>query len=102
MIINDAITCEQYFSEQVKTSHRFVGLDCEWISTNNNNGSIEGDGNGHSVHSLVALLQLAFPNKDCALVRLCHIRELTPSLTKLLSDRRSVRKMYSHSRNPYI
>ena len=84
-VINDEYQCEEYFAQQVQMSHRCIGLDCEWISSNrkqpdSNNGTVQ--------HSLVALLQIAFPNKDCSLVRLCNVGKITPSLAELLQDRR--------------
>ena len=61
-----------------------VGMDCEWNS--NSGGRKE-----KSPSSLpVALLQLAFPNRQCLLVRLSKIGSVPPKLAQLLADKRLV------------
>ena len=52
-------------------SIKMAGLDCEWV-----------------VRRPVALLQLAFPNKECALLRLSHIGHIPPTLADFLEDHR--------------
>lgn len=59
-------------------SFKVAGLDCEWVNQNS-----------------VALLQLAFPNKVCVLVRLNKVRHITPSLAAFLKDQRFSVSSYS-------
>ncbi len=92
-VINDEYQCEQYFAQQCQMSPQWVGLDCEWISPNNRNQFNTDSSDAaaeEAVYCQVALLQIAFPNKDCALVRLCNIRKITSSLAELLQDRKSI------------
>ena len=83
-VIDTAEQCETYF-KRLQDTTTFVGFDCEWVSDNQRN----------SLNSYypVALLQLAFPNKECALVRLSKIGRLTESLQKILTDKRYVIKL---------
>ena len=65
--------CEEFLQEKVPRPLKIVGLDCEWTS--------EGE-------FPVALLQLAFPNRECLLLRLCKTSEIPPALIEILEDRR--------------
>ncbi len=71
--------CEAYLQDRSPSQPLVVGLDCEWCSGNQRPGS---------PNVPVALLQLAFPDGECLLVRLCKIRKVTPALEKLLTDKR--------------
>ena len=75
-VVETAEACEEYLSTKIPSPLSFVGLDCEWCN--------EQRGSGIPV----ALLQLAFPNKECLLVRLCKMGDLTPTLTEILEDKR--------------
>ena len=75
-VIEDEETCEMYLQEHYYQAINFIGMDCEWTNRK-----------GSQCHP-VALLQLAFTNKACALVRLYKFTSLPPSLVKLLQDRR--------------
>ena len=79
-VFEDDYECEDYFSCKIEESYHFLGLDCEWVSYPRQDKE--------TPVCAVALLQLAFPNKECALIRLCKIRKVTPSLAKILQDRR--------------
>ena len=62
--------------ERVPSRPGIVGLDCEWV-------------NREGVDSApVALLQLAFPNRQCLLIRMFKMTSLGPRLTELLCDKR--------------
>ena len=66
--------CDDFFlQEKVPRPLKIVGLDCEWTS--------EGE-------FPVALLQLAFPNRECLLVRLCKISQIPPVLVEIMEDKR--------------
>lgn len=75
-VVEDAQTCEEYLATRVPNPLSVVGLDCEWKPT----------AEGRTV--TVALLQLAFPNGECMLVRLSKTREVTPRLAEILRDKR--------------
>ena len=75
-VVEDAQACEEYLATRLPNPLRVVGLDCEWKPTTV----------GRTV--AVALLQLAFPNGECVLVRLCKTGEVTPRLAEILRDRR--------------
>lgn len=75
-VVEDAQTCEEYLATRLPNPLKVIGLDCEWRAQQLG-GSVP-----------VALLQLAFPNRECVLVRLSKIRELTPKLAEILKDRR--------------
>ncbi|XP_003388132.1 PREDICTED: exonuclease 3'-5' domain-containing protein 2-like isoform X2 [Amphimedon queenslandica] len=79
-VIDTAEQCEAYF-KRLQDTTTFIGFDCEWVSDNQRNNE--------SSYYPVALLQLAFPNKECALVRLSKIGRLTESLQKILTDKSS-------------
>jgi hypothetical protein len=72
VIIEDETMCEDFFQRIMddKRLIQFIGFDCEWVNGGN-----------------VALIQLAFINKQCALVRLSKIGKITDSLAKLLTDK---------------
>ena len=70
-VIQDVTECEAFFAEKKSLSFKVAGFDCEWT-------------NGRHV----SLLQLAFPNKECVLVRLSHINHIPRSLTEFLIDAR--------------
>ena len=74
-VLNTAPSCEQYLECCLSTPPKAIGLDCEW-------------GGARGVP--VALLQLAFPNKECVLVHLSEVGSVVPKLAEILSDRRSV------------
>ena len=76
-VLDNEKDCEAYFSQKTESKIQFIGIDCEWVNSSE-----------QSHHYLVALLQLAFPNKECALIRLDKIEKITASLAKLLSNRR--------------
>ena len=82
-VIDTAEQCETYFKEKRLQDTTFIGFDCEWVSQTWNNWNKKKP-------YPVALLQLAFPNKECALVRLSKIGRLTESLLKILTDKRYV------------
>ena len=83
-VIDTAEQCETYFKEKRLQDTTFIGFDCEWVSNNQRN-NVDQTPNPYYP---VALLQLAFPNKECALVRLSKIGRLTESLLKILTDKR--------------
>lgn len=77
-VVNTVAECEEYFRSQVASPPTAVGLDCEW---------------GCGVPDRpplfpVALLQLAFPDRKCVLVRLINMRSLTAKLEQLLKNQR--------------
>ena len=72
-VLEAADQCEKFFAKRRTLSISVAGLDCEWVG-----------------RRPVALLQLAFPNKECVLVRLNKIGCITPSLSAILNDQRSV------------
>ena len=77
-VLDDITTCDaklrSYLTKQPKLN--FVGLDCEWVSR-------KGCSNAP-----VALLQMATPENDCFLVRLCKMGGTLPaSVKKILEDR---------------
>ena len=75
-VIDNEESCEMYLQEQCRWPIKFVGLDCEWASSK--------EEHSHPV----ALLQLAFTNKACALLRLYKFTSLPPNLVQLLGNRR--------------
>lgn len=90
VIIDNESQCEEYFSNHLQMQHKFIGLDCEWNSDNTLRHIDHSDSPSVVEHHFcaVALLQISFPTKHCALVRICKIGKITPSLMQLLQDRR--------------
>ena len=74
-VLSTVPACEQHLECCLVTPPKVIGLDCEW-------------GGARGVP--VALLQLAFPNKECALVHLSEVGCVVPKLAEILSDRRLV------------
>ena len=75
-LVDSENDCEHFLSERVPHAPVIIGLDCEWV-------------NRDGVSSApVALLQLAFPNGQCLLVRVFRMTALGPLLTELLTNRR--------------
>ena len=72
-VVETAHACDEFLATRVSKTPKIIGLDCEWRS--------ESD-------IPVALLQLAFPNKECLLVQLCKMREIPPKLAEILADKR--------------
>lgn len=94
VLLNEETQCETYFKNKLaqqlgsNDGLKYVGFDCEWLSANNPeyNEVIAMD---HSRPPYeVALLQLAFTDKECALVHLSKIGKVTKSLKLLLTDKR--------------
>lgn len=85
-VVDTADECEAYLVNRGLCQPLVLGLDCEWCNRPRRS----------DVDSLqdipVALLQLAFPNGECLLVRLCKIRKVTPTLERLLTDKRYLRQ----------
>ena len=74
-LVDGELDCELFLSERIPPSPSIIGLDCEWV-------------NRDGVDSApVALLQLAFPNGQCLLVRVFRMATLGPRLTDLLTNR---------------
>lgn len=77
-VFKDEDACNEKFLQELdKCSYEKVvfGLDCEWVNQEKQ-GKKEGP-----VHP-VALLQIAFPNKTCFLVRLCKMHGKIPQKVK--------------------
>ena len=75
-VIENEERCEIYLQEQYRWPIKFIGLDCEWANSK-----------GRHCHP-VALLQVAFTNETCALLRLYKFTSLPPNLVQLLENRR--------------
>ena len=74
-LVDSEHDCELFLSERIPRSPGIVGLDCEWV-------------NRDGVDSApVALLQLAFSNGQCLLVRVFRMAALGPRLADLLTNR---------------
>ena len=73
-VVDTLESCEATLHSQTPQSLRVVGLDCEWVSKERG-GQFP-----------VALLQLAFLDGRCLLVRMCKIQTLPPTLTDILQD----------------
>lgn len=82
-LIDEERQCEEFCKKKLEEGCQFIGLDCEWVNNGLHNTMIQ-----QQDHYPVALLQLAFPNKDCALIRLCKIDKVTPSLAEILNNKR--------------
>ena len=76
-VISNARQCNEFFQE-LPSPLKVIGLDCEW-------GTF---GRSKKNKSAVALLQLAFTNKTCALLRLSKFTNVTPVLLDILTDER--------------
>ena len=73
-VIETTKTCDRFFAVRRSRPYSVVGLDC-WTANNN---------------QVVGLLQLAFPDKECALVCLNKLGHIPGSLGSFLKDKRSV------------
>ena len=82
VVFEDLNACNAKLCEEMKNySYEIIvlGLDCEWVSQ---------ERQGESPVSPVALLQLAFPNGTCFLLRLCKMEARLPDkLREILEDR---------------
>lgn len=113
-IVETVGACEQFLATRVPDPVKLVGLDCEWRSsgwlnkykydclstTDDQELKDDGEKLDQRTHSSekdllsvssdcpVALLQLAFPNGELVLVRLCKMRRVGERLRDILSDRR--------------
>lgn len=79
IVLDEEAQCEAFFKDKMTQQVHFVGLDCEWVSS-----QIPSTNGYHPV----ALLQLAFLDKECVLVRLSKIGKITDSLVQLLTNKR--------------
>ena len=75
-LVDSEHECEVFLAERLPSTPSIVGLDCEWVNRDNVDSAP------------VALLQLAFSNNQCLLVRVFKMRALGLRLTDLLSNRR--------------
>ena len=75
-VITDSEQCDEFF-RTLPRPLTVVGLDCEWGSFGRTKNK-----------SPVALLQLAFTNKTCALLHLTQISAVTPVLFDIMTDKR--------------
>lgn len=76
-VIDSGGACEEILQSKTPQSLHVIGLDCEWV--NKERGG----------RSPVALLQLAFLDGHCLLVRLCKTNEIPSTLLDILQDNRS-------------
>ena len=74
-LVDSEHDCELFLSERIPPDPGLVGLDCEWV----NRDGLDS--------APVALLQLAFFNGQCLLVRVFRMATLGPRLTDLLTNR---------------
>ena len=72
-VIETTKKCNRFFAARRSRPVSVVGLDCESVND-----------------KPIALLQLAFPDKECALVRLNKIHHIPNSLALFLKDQRLV------------
>ena len=103
--MESSIQCEEILASKSQELLGVLGLDCEWVSQPGERGSRKGEeqeirsggerennsggggGGRGGDRYLVALLQLAFLDGHCVLVRLCKIgATLPPTLSILLQD----------------
>ncbi len=92
-VVNTVEECERFLQSCVSGPVRVVGLDCEWrgpgyLSRNQHPGDDCESEESESEDCPVALLQLAFPNGEVALVRLCQMSGIGQTLRDLLTNRR--------------
>ena len=102
-VVESSIQCEEILASKSQELLGVLGLDCEWVSQQDEGGGRKGEGQGIRIggerenssggggregdRHLVALLQLAFLDGHCVLVRLCKIgATLPPTLSTLLQD----------------
>jgi ribonuclease D len=82
IVFEDLAACNAKLCEEINNySYEIflLGLDCEWVNQ---------ERQGESPTSPVALLQLAFPNGTCFLIRLCKMEAKLPDkLRGMLEDR---------------
>jgi ribonuclease D len=82
IVFEDLAACNAKLCEEINNySYEIflLGLDCEWVNQ---------ERQGESPTSPVALLQLAFPNGTCFLIRLCKMEAKLPDkLRGILEDR---------------
>ena len=96
LVLDGETQCEAYFKMKASQDHKFVGFDCEWVSNGGQKRAVPNEVSNSLPLSFqscpsyypVALLQLAFPDKQCALIRLSKIGKLTDSLTEILTNKR--------------
>ena len=67
-------SCEEILLSKTPQSLRIIGLDCEWVAKE------------RGASFLVALLQLAFLDGHCLLVRLCKTKAIPSTLLGILQD----------------
>ena len=106
-VVESSARCEKILTSKSRELLGVLGLDCEWVSQpgkrggggeergeRRGGGQEEGEGKeggggkgggGEGGHP-VALLQLAFLDGHCVLVRLCKTGALPPALSSLLQD----------------